>query len=173
MKLKEMAATATLALGIVACDAAISEVLAASQAGTIAIAQMQGTPPSDDEQREDESEDLPKMYWQTFKPAFRESYTAKWRASKTDEEKLATIKEELAYQDKLLNDHYKELYDMLSENERESLQDEQRDWADDLKRCEPTVIVMKPVDVADCKLFQTAVRATELKVSIALERDHH
>ena len=170
MKLKEMAATATLALGIVACDAAISDGLA--QAGTIAIAQMQGTPPSDDEQREDESEDLPKTYWQTFKPAFRESYTAKWRASKTDEEKLATIKEELAYQDKLLNDRYKELQAMLPSKRWSLLRDEQRDWlAEVIKVCDDSD--GDRVGAADCRLYRTAVRASELDVMIALKRDHH
>lgn len=61
MKLKRMAATATLAVGIVACDAAMSEVVMTTpQARAAAPVQAQGTPLAGDEQPDDESEDLPR-----------------------------------------------------------------------------------------------------------------
>jgi uncharacterized protein YecT (DUF1311 family) len=173
MKLKEMAATATLAAGMMASGVAMSTITASFPAEIEVVAQTQETATSNGGHSDDESDDLPKTYWQTFKPQFRDSFHTQWRAAKTDEEKLAAIKEELAYQDKLMNDRYKELHAIMTEKDWEFERDEQREWlAEIISVCDDDSDGDR-VGAADCRLYRTAVRASELHVGILLERDHH
>jgi len=169
MRLKKMAAAATLTAGMVACDAPASTATVFS-VRTETVAQTQKAAPSDDGQDQDDSaDDMPRTYWQTFKPQFRDSFDAQWRAAKTTEEKLAAIKEELGYQDKLLNDRYKELRTVLPEKDWESMRDEQREWLSEVIRvCDK--IITDRLESANCRLHRTAVRASELDVAIAIKK---
>lgn len=171
MKLKDMTVAAGLVAGILTCDPAASAAAEGFNIATEAFAQEQGTPSPGDKQSDD-YQDLPKTYWQTFKPEFRASFDAQWEAAKTDEEKLASIKEELAYQDSILNVRYKELHGMLPTKEWEFLRDEQREWLTEvIKVCDE--IITERLESANCRLFRTAVRASELDVEIRLNRHRH
>lgn len=168
MKLKEMAAAVTLAAGMVACDVTASSAVAAVPIETETVAQANGAPPSTGHQGQDKQDDPPT----SIQPEFRDSFKARWPTARTDEEKLASIKEEFIFQDKMLNAHYKELHTILPDEKWKSLQRQQREWLTrDMTVCDEDV--GRPIDSAYCRLYQTALRAYELEVMIGLEHDRH